>query len=199
MGSATPFVIKFLNKTFPEDEIIVKQNEEEVPLNQEDKQEERNKPNKDGIPEPRHKENENQMFEGISCIEEFDKKYLQRWFRKDGWRFWAEGDEDKKEEQKIDDQKPDPEIYRRMTKNYGDLSPHRISNLVNAELQNKAVELANKNKSERNITPPTQKEIEEVAREMKNRSAGLKGDCNKIYLLIHLDYNNLKNTAQPEK
>ena len=68
MGSATPFVIKFLNKAFPQDEIIFKQNEEETPLNQEEKydRDPKKDKNKDGIPEPRHKENENQMFEGIS-------------------------------------------------------------------------------------------------------------------------------------
>lgn len=187
MGSATPFVIKFLNKAFPQDEIIVKQNEEETPLNQEEKpdREPKRDNQKNGLPEPRHKGNENQMFEGIPWIEQFDKNYLQKFFRKDGWKFWIEGDEDKNTEPNKEAQKPNADLMRRMTKNYGDLSPHRLSNMINPDVQNKLAELNNaRNKSDRSITPPTMKEIEKVTAQMKsNPPKALKTDCKSCYNL----------------
>ena len=77
---------------------------------------------------------------------------------------------------------------RRMTKNYGDLSPHRLSNMINADMQNRLADLNNtKNKSERNITPPSMKEIEKVTAEFKNnKPKALQSDCK------HYSYQNIK-------
>ena len=167
MGSATPFILKCLNKAFPEDKIIVNKNEEEVPLIHGEKSDnvENLESFKDIQNEHQSPKAQNQMFSGISCIEEFDKKYLQRFFRKDGWRYWLEGNEDAKEGTGNDGQIDAKEIYKRKTKNCGDLSPHRISNLVNSEIHNKILDSGAKENNGRALTPPTRKQKDPIVRE----------------------------------
>lgn len=58
----------------------------------------------------------------------------------------------------IDIQVTIQEVARRVTKHYGDLSPHRKSNLVNQELQNRITDSQAKNRDKRALTPPSRKE-----------------------------------------
>lgn len=149
MGSATPFCLKWLNKTFPEDEIIMEPNEEQVPLNQDQDWEQKDEYHDAKLRERGH------SFGMISQAEDFDQKYFQRFLRKDGWRHYFEGEGQKNEKEGGDDvQISIQEYYRRMTKNYGDLSPHRTSHLVNQELGNRLTDSKGKNKNKRTLTPP---------------------------------------------
>lgn len=84
MGSLTPFCLKCLHKTFPQDEIIVKQNEDEVPFNQD------NNWNNDYGEMAMSQYNPRHSIGMISKAEDIDKNYLQKVFRKDGWNYWRE-------------------------------------------------------------------------------------------------------------
>lgn len=60
----------------------------------------------------------------------------------------------------IDIQVTIQEVARRVTKHYGDLSPHRKSNLVNQELKNQITDSQAKNRDKRALTPPSRKEAD---------------------------------------
>jgi len=81
MGSCTPLVIKYLDKKFPEDEIINKPAEDELPL----------KSAMDGeYGEGVSKFDLRNSIGVFSQAEDFDKKYFQKFLRKDGWDFYRE-------------------------------------------------------------------------------------------------------------
>lgn len=168
MGSLTPFMIKILNKAFPEDKIIVNLKEDEIPLNQAEKSDNAEKLEsfKDNIPEPQSPQQKEQIFSGISYLEQLDKKYLQRFFRKDGWAYYLEG----RAEMDNDVQLVSKEAVKRMTNNYGDLSPHRISNLVNNEIQHRMLDSSIKDNNGRALTPPTRKQAGVINAEMNRNT-----------------------------
>lgn len=146
MGSATPFVLKWLHKKFPEDEIIVKPAEDELPL--------ANNENYDFGGEGPSAYDARKSLGVFSKAEEVDKNYLQRYLRKDGWKHYG-GDGKGQLGSDGDIQVQYQEMERRVTKNYGDLSPHRKSNLVNQELQNRMTDSKDKNaRDKRPLTPP---------------------------------------------
>lgn len=146
MGSATPIVIKFLNKTFPQDEIIVKPSEEEMPLRGE----------YGGSGEGGERYDPRHSIGVFSQAEDFDKNYFQKLFRKDGWEYYR-ATEGRKNLQG-DVQMSYQEVERDMTKHRGDFSPSRISKAVKEEFQKRVQESSQeKGKSKRALTPPNHK------------------------------------------
>lgn len=176
MGSATPFILKLLNKAFPQDKIIVHMNEDEIPLNQAEKSDNTGKlaSFNDNAVEPQSQNDEDHSFDGISWLEKFDKKFLQKYFRKDGWGYYLEA----KAEYDNDVQLVTKEAVKRMTNNYGDLSPHRISNLINNEIQSRAQESSIKDKNERALTPPARRQVGIADEESKRNSYSPKREGN---------------------
>ena len=159
MGTATPFVLRCLNRTFPQDHIIMELQEEQKSLIQEgdwDKMDSF----KDEFTDPRLRER-GHSFGIISQVEDIDKKYLQRYLRKDGWKHYFEGEAQQNNEKGDDVQISVQEYYRRMTKNIGDLSPNRTSHLVNQELGNRLTDSKGK-KNNRTLTPPGRENNDKV-------------------------------------
>lgn len=155
MGSATPLCLKWLNKTFPEDHIIVNMDEDQIPLNKAQDMDDGGLSSfKDDNYDAKMRDRGN-SFGMISQAEDIDQKYFQKFLRKDGWKHYFEGEADKNEEGGgggDDVQISMQEYYRRMTKNYGDLSPHRTSHLVGNEMGNRLTDSKKANK--RTLTPP---------------------------------------------
>ena len=136
MGSATPFFLKWLDKTFPQDSILNKETDEDKPLMTGDGNKNQFEDDQFYI-DPRHSIG---MF---SRAENIEQNYLQKYLRKDGWA----GAEDLYEgnngvHMSIHN------IEKRVTERLGDLSPNRKSNLVNKEMQNRIASSIKRKKEE---------------------------------------------------
>lgn len=144
MGSFTPLFLTWLNKVCPNDKIIVKDEDRKALLEHPDGEATSNM-------DPRH------SIGMISKAADLDQNYFQKYLRKDGWEYYGQS-------QDVGAQGKDgvhvtyQEMERRVTKNYGDLSPTRKSNLVNQELQNRITDSQKKKENKRALTPPGRKE-----------------------------------------
>jgi sodium/hydrogen exchanger 3 len=146
MGSATPIFIKYLNKKFPEDEIIVKPSEDEMPLRGED----------GGFGDGGERYNPRNSIGVFSQAEDIDKNYFQKLFRKDGWEYYraTEGRKNLQNDVQVSYQ----EVERDMTKARGDFSPNRISKVAKEEYQKRIQDSSQeKGKTKRALTPPNYK------------------------------------------
>jgi hypothetical protein len=153
MGSFTPIFLKWLNKTCPQDEIIVNKNEEMVSLAQ-------NMDNYEGDDYGMAAANARNSIGVFSKAEDLDKNYLQRFFRKDGWKD-RENDQLKQQMQDQGIEFIQQDIEREVEDKYGDFSPHRKSNLVNQELKNRITDSKQKRDTKRALTPPGRKQDDE--------------------------------------
>jgi hypothetical protein len=163
MGSLTPFCLKWLNKRYPEDQIIMGQDEDQIPLNKAADWDNADKLDsfKDDNYDAKLRDRGN-SFGMISQAEDIDQKYFQRFLRKDGWKHYFEGEGQKQEEGGDDVQISIQEYYRRMTKNHGDLSPSRTSHLVNQEMGNRLTDSKGKKNNKRTLTPPGRENNDKV-------------------------------------
>lgn len=169
MGSATPLCIKCLHKTFPEDEIIVIQPDELDPLIEQDNKDKEDKLDsfKDEGAVSRKSVDKNKFFGGISKIEQFDQRWLQKIFRKDGWTYWQEN------ELGGDIQISQQENLKRITENYGDLSPNRVTNIAQQERKNRKTDSNNRDLNDRALTPPNRKEAAKNANLSEDAKSGI--------------------------
>lgn len=152
MGSATPFCLKWMNKTCPNDHIIVKQAEDEVPLaNGGEDNYEYGYNDYFGDANIRDREHSIGM---ISQVERIDKNIFQKYLRKDGWDYYKAN----ADKAGVDVQETYQDVQRRVTKNYGDFSPHRTSHLVDQELQDRYTRSNAKAQAKRALTPPGRKD-----------------------------------------
>lgn len=146
MGSATPFFLKWLDKTCPEDEIIKKDEEEEASLLNNDE-------NRNDNDDYQPSDMEGRSEGGWSKAGRFMQTYLQPALRKSGWQGrWDQKMATTAQNQNHEEEKVDPQKYReeekRLTEMRGDFSPHRTTNAVDNEVRNRVSNSAQRTANE---------------------------------------------------
>lgn len=152
MGSVTPFFLKWLDKTFPQDEILNKESEEDQPLTDNDA---------NGFDPKSFQPSDVAARKSLgvwSKAENIQKDYMQTVLRRPGW----EGRMDKKDKTNADQRVKQHENIeqhikeeeKRLTDMRGDLSPNRTSNAVTQEIQNRLTNSVQRMGNDDNMVDP---------------------------------------------